>query len=123
MKLEIVTRNVLNESMVRSYIHRKAHFVAQRWVGHIDSMVIRLEDETKHSPRFRGRCSITAQLHRSEIHVSARGESTYDCVLSALRKMEQAVKQDVDRHRRGARARHEGGKREFVESLAMVGDA
>ena len=118
MKLEIATKNVVRESMVREYIHRKVQFALDRFEDHVREVVVRLEDETKDSPMFRGLCSIEVRLEpRGQVHVSARGESSYDCVLNAIRKMEQAVKHDIDRHRRGARIRHEGAKRDFVESL------
>lgn len=118
MKIEIKTKNVKNESMVREYIERKVHFALDRIDSRIEKVVVRLEDETKDSKLFDGNCRIEIDLHpRGHLHVSAHGESTYDAVLQAVRKMEHAVKHDIDRNRRSSRIRHQNAKRATMESL------
>lgn len=118
VKVEIITKNVKNEDMIRKYIERKVHFALDRIEGRIDRLVVRLEDETKNSKLFDGNCRIEVDIHpRGHIHVSATGESTYGCVLQAIRKMETAVKHDIDRHRQSSRIRHQKAKRSVLESL------
>lgn len=118
MKIEIKTKHVNNESMVREYIEKKVHFALDRVDARVDKVTIRLEDETKDSGRFDGLCRIEVEVHpRGHIHVSSTGESTYDCVLQAVRKMEHAVKHDIDRHRRSAKIRHQKAKRTFMDGL------
>lgn len=119
MKIEIRTKNVHNEPMVREYIERKVHFALDRIDARVDKVTIRLEDQTKDSKKFDGVCRIEVEVHpRGHVHVSSTGESTYDCVLQAIRKMEHAVKHDIDRHRRSAKIRHQQAKRSFRETLA-----
>ena len=118
MKIEIITKHVKNEPMVREYIDRKVHFALDRIDARIDKVVVRLEDETKDSNRFDGNCGIEVELHpRGHVHVSATSESAYDSVSQAVRKMEHAVKHLLDRHRQSAKVRHQQGKREMIEGL------
>lgn len=118
MKIEIITKHVTNEPMVRQYIERKVHFAMDRIDSRVDKVIVRLEDETKDSNKFDGVCRIEVEVHpRGHIHVSATGESTYDCILQAVRTMEHAVKHDIDRYRRSAKIRHQQTKRTFRESL------
>ena len=123
MKIEIVTRNINNEPMVREYIQRKVHFAVDRINTRISHITVRLEDETRNSPAFDGLCQIDVVLEpRGHIHVSAHGESAFDCILQATRKMETAIKHDIDRNRRSAKIRHQKSKRSFISSLAGEGD-
>ena len=118
MKIDIKTKNVKNDLMVREYVEKKIHFSLDRIGARIDKVTVRLEDETKDSSCFDGVCRIEVEMDpRGYIHVSANGESTYDCVLQAIRKMENAVKHDIDRNRQSARIRHQKAKRTFIESL------
>lgn len=118
MKIEIVTKNIKNEPMVREYIQRKVHFALDRIEARVRNVVVRIEDETRASPAFDGVCRIEVDLvPRGHVHVSANGESVFDCVLQAIRKMEHAVKHDIDRHRKSSKIRHQNAKRTFVESL------
>lgn len=124
MKIEILTKNIKNQEMVREYIQRKVHFAMDRIGERIKSVFVRIEDQTKASPAFDGVCRIEVDLlPRGHVHVSATGESVFDCVLQAIRKMEHAVKHDIDRHRRSSKIRHQNTKREFVESLEERFDA
>lgn len=118
MKIEILTKNVNDEKSVREYIKQKVHFAMDRIDSRIDQVTVRLEDETKDSAAFDGVCRIEIDMHpRGHIHISANGESTHDCILQAVRKMEHAVKHDIDRHRRSSKIRHQNGKQEFFDSL------
>ena len=118
MKIEIITKHVKNEPMVREYIDRKVHFALDRLDARIDKVVVRLEDETKDSKKFDGVCRIDIEVHpRGHLHVSSSGESTYDCILQAVRKMEHAVKHDIGRNRRSSKIRHQKAKQTFIESL------
>jgi len=118
VKIEIITKNVKGESSVRQFVERKVHFALDRIDARVDQVVVRLEDETKDSKLFDGTCKIEVDIRpRGHIHVSAHGESTYDCVLQAVRKMEHAVKHDIDRHRRSSKIRHQQVKRSVLESL------
>ncbi len=121
MKIEIKTKNVKNEPMVRGYIEKKVHFALDRTDARIDKVKVRLEDETKDSKRFDGSCRIEVEMRpRGHVHVSSSGDSAYDCVLQAVRKMEHAVKHDIDRHLRSAKIRHQKSKRTFIRSLPKL---
>lgn len=116
MKLEMVTKDVVRETMVREFIHRKIQFAFERFDDQVREVVVRLRDETKNAPVFRGLCSIEVGLEPDvRVQVSARGESSYDCVLNALRKMEQALMQNVDCRWRRSRDRRKDAKQEFAE--------
>ena len=118
LKIEIVTKNVENDSMVREYIQQKVHFAMGRIGSRVKCVTVRLEDETKDSGSFDGNCRIEIDMKpRGHIHVSSKGESAFDCVLQAIRKMEHAVKHDIDRNRRSSSIRHQNAKRDFIESL------
>ena len=81
-------------------------------------MTVRLEDETRDSDAFDGLCHIDAVLYPTGgVHVSAHGDSEFESVLSAIRKMQQAIKHDIDRHRRSSRVRHQHSKDEFYAGL------
>jgi ribosome-associated translation inhibitor RaiA len=122
MKIEIKTKNVKNDAMVRSFIQRKVHFALDRIDARVESVTVRLEDEkAKTDAVFDGDCRIDVEITpKGHIHVSANGESTFDCVLQAVRKMEHAVKHNIDRHRRSSRVRHQQAKRAVNESLQMI---
>ena len=119
MEIDIVTKHVDDEATVREYIERKVHFALDRIDARVDRVTVRLEDETKDNAVFDGLCRIEIELHpRGHIHVSSNGESVFDCVLQATRKMERAVKHHIDRHRSSSKIRHHESKRIFIESLA-----
>ena len=119
MRTEIVTKNVDNEAVVREFIQRKLGFALDRINARIDSVVVRLADESRNSDTFDGLCQIDAMLNPvGKIHVSAKGVSAYDSVLQAIKKIENAIKHDIDRHRRSSRVRHEKTKRNFISTLA-----
>ncbi|QEG20428.1 HPF/RaiA family ribosome-associated protein [Mariniblastus fucicola] len=121
MKIEIKTKHIKNEHMVRPFIERKVHFALDRIDARIDKVTVRLEDETKDSNRFDGVCKIEVEVHpRGHIHVSSHGESTYDCVLQAIRKMEHAVKHELDRRQKSSRIRHQKAKWSGMEMLVEV---
>lgn len=93
MKIEIVTRNIENEAMVREFIQQKVQFALERVWGRVKRVTVRLEDETENSESFEGLCQIDASMNpRGDIHVSADGESTVDSVLQAIQKMQNAIK-------------------------------
>ena len=125
MKIEIVTKNIKNDSMVREFVQRKVHFALDRIDARVDSVTVRLEDEkAKTDAVFDGACRIEVELQpKGHIHVSSHGESAFDCVLQAVRKMEHAVKHDIDRHRTGARIRHQQAKRTVNKSLEKIDEA
>ncbi|MEM7452871.1 MAG: HPF/RaiA family ribosome-associated protein [Planctomycetota bacterium] len=113
MKIDIRTRNIENENMAREYIERKVHFALDRIDARIQKVTVRLDDETKDSSRFDGLCRIEIDVHpRGQLFVSSRGDSIYDCVLQAVRKMEHAVKHDLDRHRSSSRIRHQHARQQ-----------
>lgn len=122
MKIEIITKNIKNDSMVREYVQRKVHFALDRIDARVESVTVRLEDEKcKTDTVFDGVCRIDVEIApKGHIHVSAKGESTFDCVLQATRKMEHAVKHDIDRHRRASRVRHQQAKRAVNQSLENI---
>lgn len=108
MRIEIVTRNVENEATVREYVQRKVHFALDRISARVKQVTVRLEDETRNSPAFDGLCRIDVVMHpRGHVHVSSDGDSVFDCVLRGVRKMEHAIKHDIDRNRRSSRIRHQ----------------
>ena len=123
MKIEIVTKNIKNENMVREFIHRKVTFALDRMSTQIVSVTVRLEDEAWDSAAFEGLCRIDLELQPSgHLHVSSTGESSSDCVLQATRKMENAVEHERDRRIRSARTRHQKTKRSILESLEATQD-
>ncbi len=124
MNIEIVTRNVNNEAVVREDIQQKIQTAMGRFDTRINHITVRLEDESRNSAAFVGLCQIDVMLQpRGHLHVSAHGESVSDCVLQAIRKMEAAVKHDIDRHRRSANIRHQNAKRTIVPSLTGEDDS
>lgn len=121
MKIEIITKHIKNEAMVREYIERKVHFALDRIDARIERVTVRLEDETRDSKRFDGSCQIDIDMHpRGHIRISSNGESIYDSVLQGVRKMEKAVKHEIDRNRNSSRIRHRQAKRSFVDSLTKM---
>ena len=93
MKIEIVTKNIENEAMVREFIHQKTQFAVERVGIHLARVRVRVEDETDSSESFEGLCQIDASLNpNGDIHVSADGESAVDSVLQAIQKMQKAIR-------------------------------
>ena len=118
MKIEIVTKNIDDDSMVREFIHRKVHFALDRFDSRINRVVVHLVDETARSSAFDGHCQIDAFINAGgQLHVSANGESEFDSVLQATRKIEHAVKHEFDKQRSSSRIRHQKTKRKFISSL------
>lgn len=118
MKIEIVIKNVKNDAAVREFIERKIRFALDRIDARIKGITVRLEDESSNSGAFDGHCQIDASLlPTGRIHVSAKGGTAFDSALQATRKIEHAIKHDIDRHRRSARVRHEKSKQEFYSAL------
>lgn len=121
MNIEIVTKHVDNETAIKGYIQDKVHSAIDRINARIDQVTVRLEDESANSDAFDGLCQIDVSLNPTgHIHVSAHGESPHDTVLQATRKMEHAIKHDIDRHRRSSRVRHQKSKQEFYASLEQT---
>ena len=118
MKVEIVTDNLDSDQMVREFIHRKVHFALDRVEARIDKVVVRLKDESRLSAAFDGQCQIDVTLRpKGHLHVSSKGSSPFDSVLQATRKMENAIKHDMDRQRHSSQIRHQDSKRKFIKSL------
>jgi hypothetical protein len=119
MKIEIITKNLGNDQMVREFIERKVHFALDRINARVGHVVVKLEDASGSSGAFDGICQIDAWMQPSgQIHVSAPGDSAFDAVLQATRKIQQAVKQDIDRNRRSSQIRHQGSKRDYKAALS-----
>ena len=118
MKIEIVTKNVENDAMVREFTQRKVHFALDRLGDRVKKVVVNLADERGGSRAFDRHCQIDAYLEpNGQFHVSANGDSPFDSVLQATRKIENAIKHDIDRNRRSSRIRHDKSKRKFLSSL------
>ncbi len=108
MKIGIVTDDSDSSLMVREYMQRKVNFAVGRFGARIGKVVARLQDQSTESSVFEGVCSIEVELvPDGHIHVSANGESPFDCVLQAVQKMEQALKHEIDRSRALNRTRHQ----------------
>lgn len=124
MKIEVKTKNVINDGPVREFIDRKVKIALERIESHVRSVTVRLEDEKgKNKSIFDGLCRIEVDLEpKGDVHVSAHGESAFDCVQQAIRKMEHAVKHDLDRHRKSSKIRHQQTKRKMNESLESLDD-
>lgn len=117
MKIEVVTKNVNDESMVREFVERKIKFALDRVNARVNRVVVRL-DESANSDAFDGVCRIDVMLNPTgQIHVSANGISAFDSILQAARKMEHAIKHDMDRNRSSSRIRHQKSKQDFYSSL------
>jgi ribosome-associated translation inhibitor RaiA len=124
MKVEIQTKCMKNEFMVREFIQRKVSFALERLADSVRKVSVLLEDETCDSPAFDGYCRIEVYLQRGgQIYVSASGESASDCVLQAIRKMEQAVKRERERKHSMTRTRHQNTKRFLFGSLEEPPDS
>ena len=119
MNIEIVTKNLKNEKQVHEFIEQKVHSALDRIDARVSHVTVRLEDQTRNSDAFDGACRIDLTLNPSRhVHVSAHGDSAFDSVLQATRKMEHAAKHDIDRHRRAPRIRHQQTKQKFYSSLS-----
>ena len=119
MNIEIVTKHVDQEDQIRDYIENKIHVAIDRMHVDVNRISVRLQDESAGSAAFDGHCQIDLSIAPSgRIHVSARGNSPRDTLMQAIRKMETAVKHDIDRHRRSARVRHEQTKQKFYAGLS-----
>lgn len=101
MNIEIETKNINNDKMVREFIYLKVHFALDRIESRVGKVTVRLEDEKiKHSNAFEGVCEINANLKaQGHVCVTAAGESPFDSVLQAIQRMEQVIEDDADRHR------------------------
>ena len=118
MKIEVVTRNVKRDRLVREFIRSRVGFSLKRFEHRVRQVTVRLKDEAVGSELFYGVCQIDVELHpKGRIHVSGNGESAFDSVLQTIRKMEHAITHDVDRHRQSSRIRHEKSKRRVLVSL------
>ena len=108
MNLEVVTKHITGEEAVRSYIASKVETAFDRFEHRIDSLTIRLSDESAGSNTFSGLCKIEALLiPRQHIHVDANGQSPFECIGNAIDKMVAALKHDFDRTRHSTNIRHE----------------
>ena len=119
MKIEIITRNIDDDSLVRGFIQRKVKFALDRMDERVNHVVVTLDDESGNSSAFKGLCQIDAYLKpKGQIHVSADGQSAFDSILQATRKMENAVKRDIQRSRQSARSGREKSKRRKISSFS-----
>ena len=124
MNIEILLKRVENESSVKQFVHEKVENALSEIDARIDRVVVKLEDESRGSEAFDGLCRIDAWLHPTgHVHISANGDSAFDSVLQAVRKLEHTIKEKVVRERRSSRIRHEGVKREFISSLSAEEEA
>lgn len=118
MKIEIVTKHIESDQAVREFTDRKIHFALDRIKERIRRVIVKIEDQTKDSPRFVGHCQIDVRLKpKGHVHISSDGDSVFDTVLQATRKMEHVIKHEIDRHRRAAQIRHQHLKQDIRESL------
>lgn len=92
MKIEIVTKNIPNEAMVRAFVQQKVEFALER-VGHrVQRVTVRLEDDTDNLESFDGFCYVNASLNSiDDVCVSSDGESAVDSVLQAVQKMQNVL--------------------------------
>ena len=108
MKIEIVTNNSDSDSLVREYTQRTLTFALGQFGTRISRVVARLQRPSAELTAFDSLCSIEVELvPNGHLHVSADGESAFDSVLQAVHKMEQAVKQEIDRSQQSSRMRHQ----------------
>ena len=92
MKIEIVTKNIPNETMVREFVQQKVQFGLDRFDNRVERVTVRLEDETENLESFDGYCYVKALLSSmDDISVSSDGESAEDSVLQAIQKMQNAI--------------------------------
>ncbi len=98
MKIEIITSDIDNPRLLREFTQRKVQFAMDRVNAQARRVVIQLENSDSSSQS--GLCRIDVELGRDEqIHVSAHGNSAFESVLQAVRNLETAIKQDLDRGR------------------------
>ena len=118
MNIEIVTKNVKEDSRVRNFIKEKVEIALEKINAGDSRVTVRIEDESPTSDKFDGLCQIdVALVPVGRIHVSANGSSAFETVLTAIKKMEHAIKHDIDRHRRTSRIRHQQSNRQSDSSL------
>ena len=111
MKIEIKTKHVDGDHLVREYVERKVQFALNRFEKRIARVAVHVEDESPASNQCGGLCRIEVEtVPRGSVFVSAHGESAFDCVLQGVRKMEQALKHQFDRKRSAGRSRHQKAK-------------
>ncbi|MEM7454381.1 MAG: HPF/RaiA family ribosome-associated protein [Planctomycetota bacterium] len=124
MRIDIVTRNIRREKPIRGFIQQKVEFALEKVNSNIEQVDVRLEDRTKKSNAFDGRCTIDVALKPGgTVHVSARAESAFECVVLAVRKMDQAIRNDLDRARNTSRGRQKKAQRAFLSELETTGDS
>ncbi len=108
MNIEVVTKHVPDEDQIRNYIEDKIDVAFGRIHTRVKQVTVRLQDESAGSTAFDGSCQIDVLIAPTgHVHVTAHGDSPRNTVMQAIRKMEQAIKNDIDRHRHSARIRHE----------------
>ncbi len=118
MNIEVHTSGVKSDEKVRQFIDKKINATLDRFQGRIEQVIIKLEDESRGSKAFDGKCRIDARLSpNGNIHITAHGNSPEETVAQAVSKLEQAIVNEIDRHRSSSRIRHEKSKREFIASL------
>lgn len=125
MRIEIKTKNVKQKNRVQNFVAHKIQSATNRLSSRIKTIRVRLEDNSKSQSEFVGQCRIEVQLNpKGRVHVAARGDSIYECIVNAVRKMEHTVKSDIDRHRSSARIRHKQNRWATVEHYqdAMDGE-
>ena len=123
VRIDIVTRNIRREKPIRGFIQQKLGFALEKVNSNIEQVNVRLEDQTRKSNAFDGRCTIDATLSPGgTIHVSAKAESAFECVVIAVRKLEQAIRNDLDRARKTSRGRQKKAQQAFLSELAASDD-
>ena len=121
MKIEIYAKNVKNKKQVQGFIGHKVHTALDRLDSRIKQVSCRINDKSKNQSEFIGDCRIDVDLFpRRSVHVAAKGDSVFECIVNAIRKMEQAVKHELDRGRSSSNIRHQQNKRNFVDFVEKL---
>ncbi|MFK7767886.1 MAG: HPF/RaiA family ribosome-associated protein [Mariniblastus sp.] len=123
MKIEVKTKNVENKQRTQRFVENTVHSALERLASRIKQVSVRLDDDSKGNSEFIGSCRIDVSLFpRRRVHVAATGETIHECVVNAIRKMEQAVKHEIDRSRSASNVRHQQNKRRFVEYVEELSE-
>ena len=108
MRIDVKTKNVHDTNTIHDFVNQKLSNSIKRFASEVASIAVRVEDETRTSGRFDGICSMDATLTPGgTLHVSAHGDSWHDCILQAVRKLENALRHDRNRKRNANNIRHE----------------
>lgn len=112
MEVQIGVAGVDDRHAVEEYITRKLGSALDRFAERIESIDLRLEDQSRNSAAFDGLCRVDARLlPRGRVHAVATGSSPHETAATAIQKLAVLIRQEVETHRHSSQIRHQQVKR------------